>query len=111
MSVQFPPKSTTTATPPTTGQPSILFGQRQSESASSSDEFKPKNDTSAKAENSLKERFMQRLQHAFSKEGLKRDTKWAIAFAVAGLILPGSQLLLVPAAYAMGITLRFLQEQ
>ena len=108
MTVQFSSLNATPAQPPASTRSLVRFGgdENQAEAASKPDEFQ--RESSPDEAPNTESKFKQRLRNAFSKEGLISDTKWAIAFSVAGLILPGSQLLLVPAAYSMGITLRLL---
>lgn len=49
------------------------------------------------------------LKYGFNKEGLLRDTKWALAICIATCWLPGSQLMTVPINYGIFITVRMLQ--
>ena len=89
----------------------VHFGTKKKENAES-DEFnsskKEKSNSSLSTYQKISTGIKVGLASMFDKDGLLSDTKWAVAFSIVGMILPGSQLLLIPTSYLLGMSLRFM---
>ncbi len=90
---------------------SVYFGAKKKDDAEG-DEFKAskkeKSDGGLSASQKISTGIKVGLASMFDKDGLMSDTKWAIAFSIVGMVLPGSQLILIPTSYLLGMSLRFM---
>ncbi len=97
-------------TPSSSANP-LYFGAKKS-ADTDGDEFKSSKKENNEGDLSTSQKLSTGLKvglaSMFDKDGLMSDTKWAVAFSIVGMILPGSQLLLIPTSYVLGMSLRFM---